>query len=214
VRRGAAWPARRPSGSLVVRGHTGARLSVPSLGMAAKEVRMPAVLPSPCPRSCPASGVQCPVRASGVRPGPERPGVQCPASGVCASRCPTGSEVAACGGGRQPYAWDSRVGVVAPHVHDGASSAEVGAWRSKLAQAVLGQRRVDLDLVVVRGGLHWTRPAGRGWMRARIAHREAAGGNHAAWSLCEACAWVGWPLRAVGLHCDLSLRPQRGRNLQ
>ena len=29
---------------------------------------------------------------------------------------------------------------------------EVGAWRSKLAQAVLGQRRVDLDLVVVVGG--------------------------------------------------------------
>jgi hypothetical protein len=28
---------------------------------------------------------------------------------------------------------------------------EVGAWRSKLAQAVLGQRRVDLDLVVVPG---------------------------------------------------------------
>ena len=28
---------------------------------------------------------------------------------------------------------------------------EVGAWPSKLAQAVLGQRRVDLDSVVVGG---------------------------------------------------------------
>jgi hypothetical protein len=70
-RRGLA--ARRPSGCLVVRGHnTGARLSVRSLGMAAKEVRMPAVVSSPCPRSCPASGVQCPVRASGVRRGLSR----------------------------------------------------------------------------------------------------------------------------------------------
>jgi hypothetical protein len=79
VRRGAAWPARRPSGCLVVRGHnTGARLSVRSLGMAAKEVRMPAVVSSPCPRSCPASGVQCLVRASGVRRGPVQvTGVRC-----------------------------------------------------------------------------------------------------------------------------------------
>ena len=38
---------------------------------------------------------------------------------------------------------------------------EVGAWRSKLAQAVLGQRRVDLDLVVVvRGGWQGARPTG------------------------------------------------------
>jgi hypothetical protein len=43
---------------------------------------------------------------------------------------------------------------------------------------------------------------------------EVAGGNHAAWSLCEAWGWVGWPLKSLGLHCDLSLRPQRGRNMQ
>jgi hypothetical protein len=30
---------------------------------------------------------------------------------------------------------------------------EVGTWRSKLAQAVLDQRKVGLDLVVVGGGL-------------------------------------------------------------
>jgi hypothetical protein len=29
---------------------------------------------------------------------------------------------------------------------------EVGPWRSRLAQAVLGQRRVGFDLVVVVGG--------------------------------------------------------------
>jgi hypothetical protein len=165
VRRGAAWPARRPSGCLVVRGHnTGGRLSVRSLGMAAKEgpdagcgvvtvsafvsgIRCPVSGASVrCPTgACP--GDRCPVRAS------ERPGVQCPASGVCASRCPTGSEVAGCGGGRQPYglgwpgsAWSPAMSMTAGRL------PEVGAWRSKLAQAVLGQRRVDLDLVVVVGG--------------------------------------------------------------
>jgi hypothetical protein len=111
------------------------------------------------------------------------------------------------------------VGVVARHVHNGASSARGWSLALKLAQAVLGQRRVDLDLVVVvGGGWQWgqaDRVADRERLDARgIAHREAAGGDHAVWSLCEAWAWVGWPLRAFGLHCDLGLRPQRGRNLQ
>jgi len=81
---------------------------------------------------------------------------------------------------------------------------EVGAWRSKLAQAVLGQRRVDLDLVVVEMVSTGPGRLGEAGMRARFAHREAAGGDHAAWSSCEAWAWVGWPLRALGLHCGLS----------
>jgi hypothetical protein len=110
-------------------------------------------------------------------------------------------------------AWSPAMSMTArrlPRLGPGARS-----WR----QAVLGPRRVDLDVVVVvGGGWQWARPTewptGRGWMRVRIAYREAAGGDHAAWSLCEAWAWVGWPLRAFGLHCDLSLRPQRGRNLQ
>ena len=65
---------------------------------------------------------------------------------------------------------------VAGRVHDGASLPEVPAWPSKLAQAVLGQRRVDLDLVVVVGsvgsGARSTRwPTKIGWMRASIACR-------------------------------------------
>jgi hypothetical protein len=47
-------------------------------------------------------------------------------------------------------------------VHDGASLPEVPAWPSKLVQAVLGQRRVDLDLVVVVGSVGRPgRPGGR-----------------------------------------------------
>jgi hypothetical protein len=60
MRQGAAWPAKRPSSRLVVREHKhGWRLSVRSLGVVAKEVRMPAVLSSPCPRSRPVSSVRC-----------------------------------------------------------------------------------------------------------------------------------------------------------
>jgi hypothetical protein len=56
--------------------------------------------------------------------------------------------------------------VVARRVHTARGLPEVGAWHSKLAQAVLGQRRVDLDLVVVVGG---------GWQWGqvdRVADRE------------------------------------------
>jgi len=67
MRRGAAWPAERPGSRLVVREHTQGWASQRVVArVVAKEVRMPAVLSSPCPRSCLASGVQCPVRASGV----------------------------------------------------------------------------------------------------------------------------------------------------
>ena len=55
---------------------------------------------------------------------------------------------------RQPYglgmgrgsAWSLAMSMTARRL------PEVGAWPSKLAQAVLGRRRVDLDLVVVVGG--------------------------------------------------------------
>jgi hypothetical protein len=207
MRRGAAWPARWPSSRLVVREHKlGWGLSVWSLGVAAKEVRMPAVLSSPCPRSCPASGVQCPVRASGVPRVPvqvtgvwcgrlrvqvssvRRPASVRPASAVSDGMRSRGVAVgpAAARLGWPGAAWSPAMSMTARRL------PEVGAWRSKLAQAVLGQRRVDLDLVVVGGGWQWARPTewptGRGWMRARIAHREAAGGDHAAWSSCEAWA--------------------------
>jgi hypothetical protein len=68
--------------------------------------------------------------------------------------------------GRQPHGWMAGVGVVARGVHDGASSAEGGAWPSRLGQAVLGQRRVGFGLVVVVGG---------GWavgQVGRVADRE------------------------------------------
>jgi hypothetical protein len=62
------------------------------------------------------------------------------------------------------------VGVVARRVQDGASSARGWTLRLRLAQAVLGQRRVGFDLIVVVGGgwalaasTAW--PTGGGWMR-------------------------------------------------
>jgi hypothetical protein len=94
MRRGAAWPAERLGSRLAVREHTHGWASQSAVArVVAKEVRMQAVLSSPCPRSCLASGVRCerpvfhgacpgdrcPVRAS------ERLGVHCPASSV---RCP------------------------------------------------------------------------------------------------------------------------------
>ena len=72
--------------------------------------------------------------------GPRRPCV--PASAVS-----DGNEVAGCGdeaGGRT--AGRLGAGVVARYVHDDGRLPEVGAWRSKLAEAVLGQLRVDLQV--------------------------------------------------------------------
>ena len=70
---------------------------------------------------------------------------------------------------------------------------EVGVWRSKLAQAVLGQQRVDL-VVVVGGGWQWARSTVRGAGCAQGLPVEVAGGDHAVWSLCEVWGRVGWPL--------------------
>jgi hypothetical protein len=189
VRRGAAWPTERPSSCLVVgEQEHGWASSVRSLGKEAQEVRTPAVLSSPCPRRCPVRassvprvavqliGVRCPVRVS------ERPGVQCPASGlrrpVWASGVrafqrllwPTGmvvvrgSEVGSRAAGMAGSGWSPAVSTTARRLR------EVGPWRSRLAQAVLGQRWVGLDVVVVVGGgsavaasSAWS--TGRGWMR-------------------------------------------------
>jgi hypothetical protein len=114
-----------------------------------------------CPRvRCPATGVQCPMWAS------RRPGVRCPvwASGV---RCPVSSWASGHLGIRRPLSGRSAsvvsepgefvkradaasshtartagAGVVARTVSTtGWSSARIGAWRSKLAQAVLGEPR-------------------------------------------------------------------------
>jgi hypothetical protein len=144
---------------------TGTWLGVPSarsLGVVAQEVRMPAVVDvSPVlPRSsasarCSVSGVsvQCPrvpVHATGVRCGRlsvQVSGVRRPvwASGVRAfprPLCPT-----------EARSWSAAVGQAAARLgwpgsawspaasRSGSSSARVGAWRSKLVQAVLGQRR-------------------------------------------------------------------------
>jgi len=91
--------------------------------------------------ACP--GDRRPVRAS------ERPGVQCPASGVCASRCPTGVRLRGVAGGPAAVRLGmAGVGVVARHVHDGASSArgwslalEAGAGRTGPAEGRLGLGR-------------------------------------------------------------------------
>jgi hypothetical protein len=162
-----------------------------------------------CPRgACPRD--RCPVRAS------ERPGVQCPAPGVRAlrrPRCPTAMRSRGVAVGRPPHGWDGwgRGGHPAVSV-TARRLPEVGAWPRSWRRPCwasggsLGRRgrwlavgqadRERLDACEVR-------PSG-----------TAAGGDHATWSLCEAWAWVGWSRSASGLHCGLSLRPQRGRNLQ
>ena len=64
-----------------------------------------------------------------------------------------GNEVAGCGdeaasrtAGMPGSAWSPAMSMTVGRL------PEVGAWPSRLAQTVLGQRRVDLDLVVVVGG--------------------------------------------------------------
>jgi hypothetical protein len=164
VRRGAAWPAERPSSRLVVRERTHGWASQPAVArVVAREVRMPAVLSSPCPRSCLASGVQRPVRASGVHGAcqvtgvrcraSEGPGVHCPASSVrrpvsvrCGVRCAQRERGRGRGVGRQPHGWDGPESAWSPAVSTGrASSArgwsltlEAGAGRAGPAEGRLG----------------------------------------------------------------------------
>ena len=225
MRRGAAWPAERPRSRLVVgeRKH-GWALSVRSLGVAAKEVRTPAVLSSPCPRSCPVSGasVRCPagpVQVIGVRCG--RLSVQVSSVRPPASVVSDRNEVVGRGGGAGSRTDGmAGVGVVARRVHDRASSARSWSLALEAGTGRAGPAAGRLRLGRRRGAVvgQWARstgwPTGRGGMRARIARRSAAGGDHAAWS------WCGLgpsPLTSQGasrLDCDLSLRPQRGRNMQ
>ena len=135
----------------------------------------------------PASGVQCPVRASGVPRVPVhvtgvrcgRLSVQCPVSGPrrpCVRRplCPTGmrSRGVAVGPpaarlGWPGSAWSPAMSMTARPL------PEVRVWRSKLAQARAGPAEGRLGLGRRRG--RWLavgKPTGRGWMRARFAHRR------------------------------------------
>jgi hypothetical protein len=96
-----------------------------------------------------ATGVQCPVRAS------ERPGVRCPVSGVRAfprPLCP--AEVRSCsaavGQAAARLGWPGSAWSPAAST-TGSWSARVGAWRSKLARAVLGQQRCRFGLGRRRG---------------------------------------------------------------
>ena len=205
VRRGAAGPAKRPSSRLVVQEHKHGWASQravarrggqggPDAGRAVVTV------------SASVSGIRCPVSGASVRC-PRVPvhatGVRCGRLSVrvssvrrpAAARCPCApasavsdrNEVAGCGGGPAAArlgwpgsAWSPAMSMTARRL------PEVGAWRSKLAQAVLGQRRVDLDVVVAVAG--WAGRPGEGLDAREDRHREAAGGDHAPWSSCEAWA--------------------------
>jgi hypothetical protein len=222
MRRGAAWPAKRRAAGWSAREHKHGCRSQRAVarrgGQGGPDAGCAVVTVSAFVSGirCPVSGVsvRCPtvpVHVTGVRCGrPERSGVQCPAAGVRASRrplCPTGMRSR--GVAVEPHGWDGRVGVVASDVHDGALSVrgwslalEAGAGRAEPAQGRrgLGRRRGRW--------LHWAKPTGR--LDACEVRPSGAvdGGDHAAWSLCEASGWVGWPLRAFELHSDLSLRPR------
>jgi hypothetical protein len=204
VRRGAAWPAERSRSRLVVgeRKHGWASQHAvarrggqggPDAGCAVVTV---SAFPSGVRRPmsdvrCPVSGasVRCsagPVQVTGIRCGrlSQVSSVQCPASVVF-----DGNEVVGHGGGAgSRTAGMAGAGVVAPPCPRRRVVCPRLKRPSRLAQAVLGQRRVGFDLVVVGGGWQWARstgwPTGRGGMRARIARRSAAGGDHAAWSWC------------------------------
>jgi hypothetical protein len=161
---------------------------------------MPAVPSSPCPRPRPVSGVQCPVSgasdrcprlpvpATGVQcPVPsERPGVRCPgsgvrrpvwASGVCAlprPLCPAEvrSGSAAVGQAALWLGWPGSAWSAAASM-PGSWSACVGALCSKLAQAVVGQRRFRFGPGRRRGrwlgsGSSTAWPTRRGRVHARI----------------------------------------------
>jgi hypothetical protein len=180
--RRACMGCRAPAGA--VHRNTVGRPSVRSLGVAAQEVRMPAVPSSPCPRPRPASSVRCPV--SGVRcPVPsERPGVRCPgpvwasavrgpvwASGVgvrclsvAASAVSGRSEVLERGGGQAAYGWDGRGRrgrPLCPCPARGLPESEPRArsWRRRCWAS--GGFGLDLAVVVGGGGQWPARPRGR-----------------------------------------------------
>jgi hypothetical protein len=117
-------------------------------------------------RASPRDAVQCLVRASG-RPGVRRPAWASGVRAIPRPRCPTGVR-SWTGGGGQAAAWPGGPGSAwSPAVSTaGSSAARVGIWRSRLAQAVLGQRRHRLGLGRRRG--RWL---GSGWV-ARVADQD------------------------------------------
>jgi hypothetical protein len=168
--------------------NTVGRPSARSLGVVAREVRMPAAPSSPvrvlgqrpvsgvrCPVSgasdqCPrlpvhVTGVQCPVRAS------ERPGVRCPvsavrrpvwASGVCAlprPLCPAEVRSWSAAVGRQPYGWDGRGRRGRPlRPCPARRLPESEPGARSWRRRCWASRGVGLDLAVVVGG-GWAWPA-------------------------------------------------------
>ena len=129
------WKVASPPSLHGLRGTAGAvhtntvgRPSARSLSVVAQEVRLPAAASSANPRPRPASGVQCPVRATSVHTCLSRrpvSSVRCGrlsvqvsavrrplwASGVCAlprPLCPAGVRSWSAAVGRQPYGWDGR----------------------------------------------------------------------------------------------------------
>jgi hypothetical protein len=174
--------------------------SARSLGMVAQEVRMPAVPSSPCPRPRPASGAQCPKRAtsvhaclstrsvSSVRCGRlsvqvsavRRPtsgvGVRCPC--VPASAVAGRSEVVDRGGGAgRRTAGRAGVGVVARCLHDRLVVCPSRSLALEASAGCDGPAEVSvLDLAVVVGG-GWAVARSTAWptrigrVRARIVCR-------------------------------------------
>jgi hypothetical protein len=171
-----------------------------------------------CPQ--PASGVQCPVRADSVHACPStRPlsgvrcrrlsvqvsGVRCPAwaSGVRGfprPLCPTGVWSGGWRWGRQPDGWDGwdgrgRRGRPPVSTTGSSSSAQVGTWRPRPAQAVLGPAEASA----------WTWPSswevvGSGEVD-RVAEQDRPDG-------CEDRSLVGEPVRR---EVATTLRGHRGR---
>jgi hypothetical protein len=155
MRQGAAWPSEGPRSWLLVRSRNRFGTSQrASLGVVTKEVRMPAVLSSPCPRSRPAFGVRCPTSACPSDRCPVRTS-ECPVSGVrpLASRvrafrcplCPTAmrSWGVAVGQAAARLGWPGRRGrppcprrrVVCPRLEPGSKA---GAGRAGPAEGRLG----------------------------------------------------------------------------
>jgi hypothetical protein len=156
---------------------------------------------------CPVSSVRCPVRASSVhaclstRPlssvrfghlSVQVSGVQCPGSGVRCPRAPASAvsdrEAVERGGeAGSRIAGMAGISVVTTSVYDRLLDYRIGTWRSRLAHAVLGQRRRRLGLgrrpgswLTEAGSTSW-RPR-RSRMRARIA-RCWERGSAARWRL-------------------------------
>jgi hypothetical protein len=201
-----------------------------SLGEEAQEVRTPAVLSSPCPHRCPVRASSVPrvaVQLSGVRCGclsVQVSSVRPPASGV-AVRCPClqASAVADRNGrgawqwGRQSCGWDGRGSAWSPGVSATARLPEVDR----------GARGWPRPCWASGGSARRGRRRGR-WLGSgrfdRVVDRERldargspVGRQPAATTLGGQCVRPGAESPGLGeparLHCDVSLRPRRGRNM-